>query len=138
MQIDLITRLRGDAQLAALLGATGSRPSVDWVSRPNGSNTPSVTLTEVSTRPDYTQDDKSEWQEVVVQMDAWSDTVLTGNLIIDRLIALMQSRAIVGDTVFNRAFINGGPRNMRVEDLAGGERLNHKTVDFRFYHKPAN
>lgn len=137
MQADLVARLRADATLAGLVGVKSARPSIDWVSRPDAASLPSITLTDVSTDPIYTQDGREGSAQSTVQIDVWSETVLQGVTALDRVIAILEAEAAHGATFFQRAFLTSGPRSMQTEDLPGGERVNRRRADLTFYHKPA-
>lgn len=137
MQADLVARLRADATLAGLLGTKNSRAAIDWVSRPDSSTLPSLTLTEITTTPSYTQAGREAQAETTIQIDAWSESVLDGVLALSRAIIVLEAEATVGSTFFQRAFLTSGPRSMRAEDLPGGQKVNRQTADLTFYHKPA-
>lgn len=132
-----MARLRADATLAGLLGTKNLRPAVDWVSRPDSATLPSLTLTEITTTPSYTQGGREPQAETTIQIDAWGSSILDCTFALSRAIIVLESEATVGSTFFQRAFLTSGPRSMRTEDLEGGQKINRQTADLTFYHKPA-
>lgn len=134
-QADLVARLRDDATLTSLLGSRGDSPAVNWVDRPDTASLPSLTLTEVSSAPNYVQAGRIRQTEVTIQIDAWAATPLETIAALDRAVAILESAADLGVTAFTRAFVTSGPRTMRAEDLPGGMRVHRRTVDLTFHHK---
>jgi hypothetical protein len=137
VQADLVARLRADSTLPSLVGRKNGRPAIDWDGRPDGASLPSVTLTDVSLDPIYTQGGREGQSESVVQVDVWGLKPLDCLNAINRIVAIMESEGSHGATFFQRAFLTSGPRGMRTEDLPGGQRVYRRRADLTFYHKPA-
>lgn len=136
MQTDLVARLRADIGISALVASTNSRPAIDYVTRPDGAVLPSVTITDVVGDPIYIMSGRQGSVQATVQFDIWSATPLQGIQVADRIVEIMESEATHGSTFFHRAFISSGPRQMRAEDLEGGQRVHRRSVDLQFFHKP--
>ena len=142
MQVDFTNLLKAHPPLTALLArdADDDQPLINWVTRPDKSRLPALTLETVSTIPEVDQSGRGEMEPTRVQIDIWSDSYGKGRAIYRVLIDLLFPHGNFvshekGATRFER-FILDGDRDLPVTDLDGGQRVFHIAVDFIIWHKP--
>lgn len=129
---DLITRLRGDAALAAQLGTR-----IAWfeAARGWGDTFPQMVLSEISVIREHTH--SGGWDgldQVRVQFDIYAVTGAALETIEAALLAEMEQASVdVGATRFHYGFLQD--RSMGIEDLADQERVLRLRMDFQFFHE---
>ena len=128
---DLITRLRGDAALAARLGAR-----IAWFenARGWGQTYPQLVLQEISPGREYTHDGPDGLDEPRVQFDIYALSGGEIEAVEAALLAEMESPANVGGTGFDHAFLEGR-RMLPSADLADQTRVLRMSMDFTFFHE---
>ena len=138
MQEDLITRLRGDTQLAGLLGTEprANRPMVDWVTRPDGSQLPAIVMYKVSPGVEYDQENPTALEGPRVQFSIIGESYGQAVLVFRRLRALLETGATVGSTIFDKAFLDAA-RDLNPKEVQGGEREYLLSADFIIWHRRA-
>lgn len=138
MQEDLITRLRGDEELANLLGTEprANRPMIDWGTRPDGPQLPAIVMYKVSPGVDYDQEKPTALEGPRVQFSIIGETYGQTVLVFRRLRALLETGATVGSTIFDKAFLDA-ERDLNPKDVQGGEREFLLAADFIIWHRRA-
>lgn len=128
---DLITRLRGDAGLAALLGTR-----IAWfeAQRSWKQDWPQLVLTEVSVVREHTHGGHDGLDLVRVQFDIWASDGAEAETVETALLAEMEADAVTaGSTRFAYSFLLD--RSMTTEDLTDGTRVHRLRMDFQFFHE---
>lgn len=125
----LIADLRANAGVIAAVSTNNSRPSVDWITRPDKGSLPGVTLQNVALDREYSQDGPVSLVGQRVQVDAWGGSAYA---------ALQAFRAV------KTALDAGSPGRWRAfqltmddgqaDDLPGGERVFNTRGDFMIWH----
>lgn len=145
MQIDLINLLYEKASLTALLGrhSVHNTPLINWVARPDKEQAlPAITLSTISTVPEYDQQGRQGLEPSRVQFDVWSDNYLDGNRVAHALrealspVGVEFVDMVQGATRFKQ-FLFEGFRDLNDDDLDGGGDIFHTTSDAIIWHCPA-
>lgn len=127
---DLITRLTGDAPLAAVFG---QRIAFFEAAR-SWDRYPQLVLQEISPGREYTHDGPDGLDRPRVQFDIYSDT---GAALLDgetALLIAMEREQTVGGTKFHFGFLDA--RSMPDPgDLANQRRILRLSMDFSFFHE---
>ena len=134
MEEALVARLRADATIAAQVATKNSRPSVDWIERPEA--LPAITLQDVSAGRNYTHDGANGLAAPVVQIDCWAGTYGEAKTLARAVIAEMETSATVSGVEFITSFLDAS-RGMNPEDLGGGIKVFRQSLDFTVWHRPA-
>lgn len=127
---DLVTRLRGNAPLAAVFGQRIAffEAARSWTLYPQ------LVLQEISPGREYTHDGADGLDGPRVQFDIYSDTetgLLDGET---ALLIAMESEQTVGSTRFHFGFLEA--RSMPDPgDLANQRRILRLSMDFTFFHE---
>ena len=138
MQEDLIERLRDDAELASLLGTHSklNRPMIDWGERPNDPALPAIVAYVVSPGVTYDQEEPTELEGPRVQFSIIGKTYGQTALVFRRLRKLIETGATVGNTKFDKAFLDAY-RDLNPKDLPGGGKEFLASADFIIWHRRA-
>ena len=129
MEEQLKANLRANAGVAARTAVINGRPAVDWVTRPDGSDLPALTLQRISSDNLYTQDGRAKLTGARVQFDCWGKTYGQVRLLWRAVLAAMDS-----PTDDYRAFLEDD-NDSPPEDLAGGIRVFRVRGDFRIWYQ---
>lgn len=129
MEEQLVANLRADSGVAARTAAANGRPAVDWITRPDGSGLPAVTLQKISSDNLYTHDGRVSLTGVRVQVDCWGQTYGQVRLLWRAVLAAME--VPTGDY---RAFLEGDSDGA-ANDLTGGIRVFRVRGDFRIWYQ---
>lgn len=128
---DLITRLRGDAALAGLLG---TRIAFFEAARSWGETYPQLVLQEISPGREYTHGGPDGLDEPRVQFDIYALSGANLEAVEAALIAEMEGEADTGATRFHHAYLEGR-RMLDSADLANNRRVLRMSLDFTFFHE---
>jgi len=140
MQADLIDYLHNSDDLIATVSNSGGVPNIQWVTRPNSSGLPALTLQTVSAVPSYDQSGRDELTSTRVQFDSWADTYAGARSIMDKLKSLLNPSDGFGSVLHGRSsferFYFESDRDLPVQDLDGGQRVYHIGIDVLIWHRP--
>ena len=128
---DLVTRLAGDAALAALVGTR-----VAWFEAARSwTEFPRLVLQEISPGREYTHDGPDGLDRPRVQFDIYAETGASIEAVEAALLAEMeQTQVEAGDTRFHFGFVVGR-RMLDPVDLGNNRRAQRLTLDFEFFHE---
>lgn len=129
MEEQLITDLRGDAGIIAVTGVFNSRPSIDWVTRPDTAALPGIAMQRVATDRLYIHGGEDTLTMARVQFDCFGATFASTATLYRALQAKMEA----GGTGW-RAFLVT-QRDFAPEDTPGGERVFRKSADFNIWYE---
>ena len=141
MQTNLIDLLLSHEPLTDLLAkdSEDNVPLINWLTRPDGTGMPAITLETVSTTPQYDQQGHGGFEPTRVQFDIWSGAYGQGREVYKVLRAFLDPEQytprIQDETHFDR-FILDGDRDLPAADLPSG-RVYHIAVDFIIWHRRA-
>lgn len=128
---DLITRLRGDAALAAALG---TRIAFFENARSWGETYPQLVLQEVTPGREYTHEGPDGLDGPRVQFDIYALSGADIETVEAALLAEMETPGTTGQTRFDIGFLEG--RSMLpTDDLANQTRVLRLSMDFTFFHE---
>lgn len=129
---DLITRLRGDAAIAAECGAR-----IGWfeAARSWGGTYPQLVLQEISPGRGYTHSGPDGLDGPRVQFDIYAESGTSIEAVEAALLAEMEQAAVeVGSTRFFFGFLEGR-RMLDPADLGNNRRIQRMSMDFQFFHE---
>lgn len=114
---------------------------INWITRPDLSALPAITLEGIGTTPQYDQKGRSGFQPTRIQFDIWSSTFAAGTEIFNVIHEWLEPEGSFptrtqGGTIFDR-FELQADRDLPVTDLAGGGRVFHIAADFIVWHRKA-
>lgn len=127
---DLITRLRGDAGLAAQLG---TRIAFFAAAR-RWTVYPQLVLQEISPGREYTHDGPDGLDQPRVQFDIYAETDAQLLAVEAALMAEMESPAMVGATSFHHGYLESRS-SPDPGDLANNRAVLRLSLDFTFFHE---
>jgi hypothetical protein len=136
MEEALVARLRSAAAVAARVAVFNGRPTIDWVSRPDRSSLPALTIQGVDAARIYAHGGGLGLENKRVQFDCWGATYGAARLLARAVIAELETVKTVAGTAFDAGFLVAD-RDMMAEDLGGGERVHRISLDFSLWFKPA-
>lgn len=129
MDIDLITRLKGEPAIA---GPTGS---ISWLERPKLAQMPGITLQRVTPGRVYTFKAAVGLQDTVVRFDFWGMAARDIKPLVLATIELMEQPQTVGTTRFSRSTIEA-ERDIPPELVPEIGSVFRISADFRVWWKP--
>lgn len=129
MEEQLIIDLRADAAIIAACGTFNSRPSIDWMTRPDTAALPGIVLQRVATDRLPVHGGVDALTMARVQIDCMGATYASTVA----LYRALQEKMELGGTGW-RAFLVT-QRDFAPEDLPGGERVFRKTSDFNIWYE---
>jgi hypothetical protein len=136
MEEALVSRLRAAPAVAAKVSTFKGRPAIDWVSRPNQSALPALTLQGVDAGPIYSHGGAVGLESKRVQFDCWAGSYAEARALARALIAEMEEPETRASVAFDAAFLVAD-RDMMAEDLGGGVRVYRISLDFNLWYQPA-
>lgn len=127
---DLITRLRGDAALAAAFGPRIAffQAARSWTAYPQ------LVLQEISPGREYTHQGPDGLDGPRVQFDIYAETAATLLAGEAALLAEMEGEATVGGTIFHHGTL-AARTTPDPEDLANNRSILRLSMDFIFFHE---
>lgn len=131
MEEDLLTRLRGNADVSALVGER-----VHWAARPQGGALPAITLHMISPGRGYDHGGANGLRRPRVQIDCWGATHASAKAVARAAIAALEPAATIGTTDFVRGFLDG-ERDFEPGTLADGTKVHRVTIDFFLWWRTA-
>jgi len=141
-RVDLIGYLHSKPALALTVGkhSKDNDPLISWVTRPNIQDLPAITLRLVSLVEVLEQRGRSLLEPARVQFDLFGNTVTEIDKMTTALRGLLTPSKTAfapvefGSTIFERFYMDSS-RDLPVEDLKGGARVYHASIDFMVYYK---
>lgn len=128
---DLVTRLRGDAALAALVGTRVAwfEAARSWTAYPQ------IVLQEISPGREYTHDGPDGLDRPRVQFDIYAETGANIEAVEAALLAEMEEvETETGNTRFHDGVLEGR-RMLDTADLGNQRRVQRLSMDFEFFHE---
>lgn len=135
MEESLVARLRAASAVAAKVSIFTGRPAIDWVSRPDRSALPALTIQGVDASRIYSHGGGLGLENKRVQFDCWAPTYGASRLLARAVIAELETSKAVAGTSFDAGFLVAD-RDMMAEDLGGGVRVYRVSLDFSLWYKP--
>ena len=126
MHTALTARLLDDAAVAAIAGN-----DVHWVTRPQGSDLPAVTLSVVAGSRDVHLKGYSGLRSTDVQADCWAASFAEAKALVEAVIAATAAPGVFGGIKFGRT-VAGEPRDLG--DDATGAFIHRQSVDLTVSH----
>jgi hypothetical protein len=136
MEEALVARLRAATAVSARVATYGGRPVIDWVSRPDGSSLPALTLQGIDAARIYSHGGGLGLENKRVQFDCWAATYGAARLLARAVIAELETIETISGVAFDAGFLVAD-RDMMAEDLGGGVRVYRISLDFSLWYKPA-
>lgn len=129
MRYDLITRLRADAAIAAIISNR-----VYWGKRKPADPLPCIVLHKITPGNQYTYDGASQTYGARIQFDCLAAEMRDALLLFEAVKAEMEQAAIVGDTAFSMSFMQSD-RDIPFTDVAGAGTAGGISADFIVWFK---
>lgn len=136
MEEALVARLRATSAISTKTATFGGRAAIDWVSRPDRSGLPAVTLQGVDSGAIYSHGNQTDLENKRVQIDCWASTYGAARLLARAIITELETSETIGGIRFDTGFLVAD-RDMMAEDLDGGVRVYRVSLDFSLWYKPA-
>ena len=120
---------------ARLLSATPASTRVYWVSRPQASELPSITLQTLSGDRPQTHEGMQATRSTRVQLDYWAGTYAAARAGMDAAIAALDDRHVASNgTVFDAIFFEG---ERDFVERVGTTDIYRTSIDLIVWHYPA-
>jgi len=132
MKADLLAKLRGNAGLAAIVGAR-----VHWLQRPRGGELPALTLTIVGPGRGYTHAGADALSNPRVRCECWGRSYLEAGLVADALTPAIEAKETVGATAFAGAFLQFESDGPAPDTTADGIEVFRTIRDFAVWWRAA-
>ncbi|QPI73931.1 hypothetical protein [Sphingobium sp. Cam5-1] len=129
MDIDLITRLKGDPAIAGPAG------SISWVTRPTKAQMPGITLQRLAPGREYTFKGAVGLQDTLTRFDFWGLAVRDIKPLFLAVLARMEQPQTVGGTRFGRSTLES-ERDIPAELVPEIGTVFRISADFRIWWKP--
>lgn len=120
---------------ARLLGVTAAGQAVYWVTRPQASALPSITLQTISGDHPQTYDGLQETRTTRVQLDAWADSYSAARAIVGEVIAALAPAKLTSNGIVFDQIQFEGERDFI--DRVGTADIYRTSVDLIVWHYPA-
>lgn len=129
MRVDLITRLRADAAIAAVIGNRAY-----WGKRKPGDPLPCIVLHKITPGNQYTYDGASQIYGARIQFDCLAVEMRDALALFDALKVEMEQPSVVGGTAFGMSFMQS-ERDIPFADVAGAGTAGGISADFIVWFK---
>lgn len=122
------------AVIAAVWKApTTNVPAIYWVTRPQGTGLPAITLQIIDDPREQHMKDVQGLQSTLVQIDVWATTYAQGKALKEAVIAALLPAETSNGIKFGRAFVRSRDLSERVET----QLIYRPSMDFTIWHSPA-
>lgn len=129
MRVDLVTRLRGNAGIAAVIGSR-----VYWGKRKQNDPLPALVLHMITPGNQYTHDGASDLNGARIQFDCLGAELRDALALFEALRPEMEQARTVGDTEFGMSFLNS-ERDIPFTDVSGSGPVGGISADFIVWFK---